>query len=159
MFLVLIRHAKSSWEGNLKDHDRPLSKRGIDDAQQVFEALKSFLNFEYSILSSTSKRTTQTAKIFCAINGMNFESITFKDELYTFESYELEKFISKNFKNNLIIFGHNNAITDFVNKFGDCYIDNIPTCGVVILEFEKTDLLSANEGAIIKTIFPRDLKK
>lgn len=158
MLLILIRHAKSSWEGNLRDHDRPLSNRGIEDARLVFETIKSFLNFEFKILSSTSKRTTQTAKIFCTINGINFENITFKDELYTFNSYELEKVISKNFKNNLIIFGHNNAVTDFVNKFGDYYIENIPTCGVAIMKFDTEGTFSPNKGVIIKTIFPRDLK-
>lgn len=158
MFLILIRHAKSSWEENVKDHERPLSFRGIDDAQLVFREMSSLLNIEYKILSSTSKRTTQTAKIFCTINAVNFEDIVFKDELYTFNVNEFEKVISKNFSKNLIIFGHNNAITDFVNKFGDYYIENVPTCGVVILKFDELDTIFPNKGAIIKTIFPRDLK-
>jgi phosphohistidine phosphatase len=158
MFLILIRHAKSSWEGNLIDHERPLSTRGIQDAQLVFHEISSLLNMEYKILSSTSKRTTQTSKIFCTINDINFENILFKDELYTFNLNEFEKVVSKNFKKNLIIFGHNNAITDFVNKFGDYYIENVPTCGVVVLKFDELGTFSPNKGAIIKTIFPRDLK-
>ena len=158
MFLVLIRHAKSSWEGNLPDHKRPLSSRGIEDAKLVFNKISSLLDFEYKILSSSSKRTTQTAKLFCKINGVNFDDVIFEDELYTFNLKEFEKIISKNFKKNLIIFGHNNAITDFVNKFGDYYIENVPTCGVVMFKFDELDTFSPKKGVIIKTIFPRDLK-
>lgn len=158
MYLILIRHAKSSWEGNLLDHKRPLSSRGIEDAKLVFNKISSLLDFEYKILSSSSKRTTQTTKIFCAINDVKFENIVFKDELYTFNVNDFEKVVSKNFKKNLIIFGHNNAITDFVNKFGDYYIENIPTCGVVMLKFDELDTFSLQKGVIIKTIFPRDLK-
>lgn len=158
MVLILIRHAKSSWEGNLIDHERPLLVRGIEDAQLVFNKISPLLDIEYKILSSTSMRTTQTAKIFCAINAINFEDIIFNDELYTFNLSEFEKVISKNFKKNLIIFGHNNAITDFVNKFGDYYIENVPTCGVVMFKFDELDTFSPKKGVIIKTIFPRDLK-
>lgn len=158
MFLILIRHAKSSWEGNLIDHERPLSVRGIEDVKLVFKKISSLLNIEYEILSSTSKRTTQTVKIFCAVNDINFDNVIFENELYTFNLNEFEKVISKKFKKNLIIFGHNNAITDFVNKFGDYYIENIPTCGVVVLKFNELNTFSPKKGVIIKTIFPRDLK-
>ncbi|MFC4739982.1 SixA phosphatase family protein [Flavobacterium ponti] len=158
MLLILIRHAKSSWENNFIDHDRPLSNRGVKDAQLVFNSFDFFLNNKCEILASTSKRTTQTAKIFCSLTKINFEDVIFKKELYTFDSNELEKVIRKNLKKNLIIFGHNNAITDFVNKFGNYYIENVPTCGVVIIKFDDFSTFSPNKGVITKTIFPRDLK-
>ena len=158
MHIFLIRHAKSSWDFDLIDKKRPLSSRGINDAQLVFNEISSFLPLEYEIWCSTSERTTQTAKIFSSLNNIDFNSIIYKDELYTFNSIELEKALKKNNAKNLIIFGHNNAITDFVNKFGNYYIENIPTCGVVILKFEDSNTFSPKKGVIVKTIFPRDLK-
>ena len=159
MEIVLIRHAKSSWKTNELDHDRPLATKGINDAQLVFEKFKNFLPNVPLILCSSSTRTTQTAKIFASICKIPFDTIVLKKELYTFDSNELEKMIRKNNNvNNLIIFGHNNAITDFVTKFGDYYIENVPTCGIVILKFENSNTISPKKGVIIKTIFPRDLK-
>jgi len=140
------------------DHDRPLSSRGINDAQLVFNPNHFFLDEPYDILASSSKRTTQTAKIFCSLNNINVEDVIFTSNLYTFDAIQLEKIIKNNSKGNLIIFGHNNAITDFVNKFGNYYIENVPTCGVVMLKFDELNTFSPKKGVIIKTIFPRDLK-
>lgn len=158
MLLILIRHAKSSWKHDLIDHERPLSLRGLNDSQLVFNEIRKFLPSNYKVYCSTSKRTTQTVKIFSILNNLQFDNIVFKKELYTFNSLELEKCIKKYKEENLIIFGHNNAITDFVNKFGNYYIENVPTCGVVIIKFEDLNTISSQKGVIIKTIFPRDLK-
>lgn len=158
MLLILIRHAKSSWEHDLIDHERPLSSKGLKDSQLVFNEIRNFLPSKYVVYSSTSKRTAQTVKIFSILNNLQFENIVFKKELYTFNSLELEKCIKKYKEENLIIFGHNNAITDFVNKFGNYYFENVPTCGIVIIKFENSNTISSQKGVIIKTIFPRDLK-
>ena len=33
--LTIVRHAKSSWNTNHEDHDRPLNKRGVRDAPKL----------------------------------------------------------------------------------------------------------------------------
>ena len=39
--LLILRHAKSSWKDEaLPDHDRPLNKRGKDDAPKVGRLLR-----------------------------------------------------------------------------------------------------------------------
>ena len=58
---------------------------------------------------------------------------------------------------NLILFGHNCAITDFVNKFGDIFIDNVPTYGLVSINFEIDDWKKLTKGHINKILFPRDI--
>jgi len=40
--LLLIRHAKSSWDMPLDDKSRPLINRGIKDSQAVFQECMSF---------------------------------------------------------------------------------------------------------------------
>lgn len=158
MNLTLIRHAKSSWGFDVRDHDRPLSSRGLNDAQLVFEKFSGIIPNSPLILCSSSARTIQTAKIFSSINNIQFESIKIKKELYTFNSDELEKIVKRNASEDLIIFGHNSAITDFVNKFGDYYIENVPTSGIVMIKFEDSNTISSKKGVIFKTIFPRDLR-
>ena len=158
--LVLIRHGKSSWELPIRDHDRPLTKRGISDSHLISDKLKNHLPNKFLLWSSTARRTLDTAKII-AQNLLIPEELVIQDKaMYTFDYKCLSKFI-KNINNqhdNLILFCHNNAITDFVNKFGDTYIENVPTAGVVFLEFEQDDWNDIQDGKVVKTIFPKQLK-
>lgn len=158
--LILIRHAKSSWEAPLKDIDRPLDQKGITDAHLVATNCLKFIPSHTVIWSSSAKRTQETAIIFAKTILYPIENIVFKEELYTFDENQLEKVI-KSFTNsfeNVILFGHNQAITNFVNKFGDIFISNVPTAGFVWLEFDTDGWEKIKIGKIKKTIFPKNLK-
>ncbi|XP_073061566.1 uncharacterized protein At3g52155, chloroplastic-like [Primulina eburnea] len=62
--LILLRHAKSSWENrSLRDHDRPLSKSGRADAVKLSQKLKEIGWVPELILSSDAQRTRETLKI------------------------------------------------------------------------------------------------
>nr|WP_317633027.1 phosphoglycerate mutase family protein [uncultured Flavobacterium sp.] len=158
--LVLIRHGKSNWDFPIRDHDRPLKKRGVADVHLISEELKQYLLEKFLIFSSTAKRAIDTAKIFAEILLIPDELIIKDVKLYAFDHKTLEMYIKSlpNQTNCVIIFAHNNAITDFVNKFGDIYIANVPTAGGVILEFEQTSWSEIKNGKVLKTIFPKDLK-
>jgi phosphohistidine phosphatase len=56
-----------------------------------------------------------------------------------------------------MIFGHNSAITDFVNKFGDFFIENVPTSGLVVIEFETDFWKNITKGKIKKVILPKEI--
>jgi len=158
--LILIRHAKSSWEAPLKDIDRPLEQRGIKDAHLVAENCTKYMPSTFVVWSSTAKRASETALIFAQNILYPIESIVFRDDLYTFDENQLEKVIKScsNIFENIILFGHNEAITNFVNKFGDVFIDNVPTSGFVSLEFETDNWERINKGKTRKIIFPKKLK-
>ena len=158
--LILIRHAKSSWEAPLHDKDRPLTSQGMQSAHLVASHVIKYLPKTFSIWSSTAERAVETAMIFAQNINFPLNSILYKDELYTFDEKKLEKVI-KSYSNgydSIIIFGHNEAITNFVNKFGDVYIDNVPTAGFVHIEFDNENWDTINKGKTKKTLFPRDLK-
>ena len=158
--LILIRHGKSSWDAPLHDKDRPLARRGIQDAHLVANHASIFLPKTNIIWSSTAKRASETAVIFAQNLSWPIESIKFSDNLYTFDANKLENVIkscSDDYEN-VILFGHNEAITEFVNKFGDVFIDNVPTTGFVSIAFNTNNWSSITEGKILKTLFPRDLK-
>ena len=158
--LILVRHAKSSWEAPLKDIDRPLDQRGINDAHLVSTNCSKFIPQVYIIWSSPAKRASETAIIFAQNILYPIESIVFKPELYTFDENKLETVIkscSNDFES-VILFGHNEAITNFVNKFGDLFIDNVPTAGFVSLQFDTNDWGKIDKGRTKKIIFPKKLK-
>lgn len=158
--LILIRHAKSNWDEPLIDINRSLSQRGINDANLVANNVVKYLPKSFLVCSSIANRATQTAIIFAQNISFPIENIIFEKDLYTFDVKILEQFVknSNNDYNNLILFGHNEAITNFVNKFGDVFIDNVPTSGFVSLQFDTNDWQFLDNGKIIKTIFPKDLK-
>ncbi len=61
MQLILTRHAKSSWDDPyLSDHDRPLSKRGRKSSDAIGKWLAQNMYLPKIVISSTSKRTTET---------------------------------------------------------------------------------------------------
>jgi len=158
--LILIRHAKSSWEAPLKDFDRPLMKRGISDAHIVSGTVSDFVPKTYIIWSSPAARASETALIFAQNLSYPIESIIYRDDLYTFDGNQLEKVIKScdNSFESVILFGHNEAITNFVNKFGDVFIENVPTSGFVSLQFDSESWMGINKGKTHKMIFPKDLK-
>jgi phosphohistidine phosphatase len=157
--LILVRHAKSSWEFHLKDHERPLNQRGYKDANLVFEALKNEIHPDI-IISSDANRAKTTAELYVANLKINKDEIILNNLLYDFSGEKLLQVVKNTEEriNTLMIFGHNNAITNFVNSFGDMIIDNVPTCGVTIMEFNIKKWSDLNKGKTIKTLFPKDLK-
>ncbi len=155
--LIIIRHAKSSWEAPLKDIDRPLTKKGILDVHYISEKCRKYLPSKFIIWSSTAKRASETALIFAQTILYPLENIVYKEDLYTFELHKLENVIkscSNDFEN-VILFGHNEAITNFVNKFGDIKINNVPTAGFVSIEFDSDSWENINIGKTKKIIFPK----
>jgi phosphohistidine phosphatase len=158
--LILIRHAKSSWKKPLSDIKRPLKKRGISDSILISNYTKELFNKPCIVLSSPSERTLETASFF--IKNWNLEKVPFlkSEMLYDFSGEDLTKAIS-NFDINVniaMVFTHNFAITNFVNKFGSILIDSVPTCGFVVIDFESNNWSTLANGRTSCKVFPKDLK-
>lgn len=157
--LILIRHSKSSWDEPVIDSKRDLAQKGIVKASKVALFTKKMVNPDAIVWSSYAKRAHKTAILFLENWGWNVSKIEIIKELYTFDSTELEQIVKscQNDCNNLILFGHNNAITDFVNKFGDVFIDNVPTAGFVSIDFDTDSWSKISKGKTIEIIVPRDI--
>ena len=136
--LLLIRHAKSSWKDeSIKDFDRPLIKRGkYDSPRMADKLLRKGFTFDL-IVSSSSKRTSDTAKIFADILGFN-SKIVFEDKLYLASYSEILEIINgiEERYRSVIVVCHNPGITDLANYLNDLFIENIPTTGIVGLAFD-----------------------
>jgi len=158
--LILVRHAKSSWDAPLRDFDRPLTGKGIQDAHLVSSQIGNEIPKSFVVWSSAAKRASETAMIFAQNLSFPVESIQFKEDLYTFDERKLEQIIKScsDEYEHLIVFGHNEAITNFVNKFGNVFIDNVSTSGFVNIIFDNQSWNDIENGITKKVIFPRDLK-
>lgn len=157
--IIVIRHGKSSWDEPVQDHERKLLAKGVLNSVKIGKETKSYIDPKSLIWTSFAKRALTTAMLVVENWGLPVSSIEIKKELYTFNGSDLEQIV-KSCSNNcetLILFGHNNAITDFVNKFGDIFIDNVPTSGFVSIIFETDSWSTINKGKTDKILFPRDL--
>jgi phosphohistidine phosphatase len=158
--LYLMRHAKSDWNQPAGDFERPLLPQGSQDAKLIGKALAGHLPSQTVIWSSDARRAAQTAYIVAEKIGYPKENVILKNELYTFDVRALEQCIRTcdNLYDSLLVFCHNEAVTDFVNKFGDIFIDNVPTAGCVCLIFGTNDWDAIGIGTTDRVLFPRDLR-
>jgi phosphohistidine phosphatase len=134
--LLLIRHAKSSWDfPELDDHDRPLNKRGQRDCLTMSTRLFERGEVLSAVVSSSANRAVTLAE--CITNKLNIE--LYKDKaFYTFSSIDLFNQIRllPDQLQSIGIVGHNPAITDLVNNLLDINLSNAPTSGIVAIDCE-----------------------
>ena len=159
--LIIVRHCKSSWKDpSLSDFDRPLNKRGNIDGELMSNYLREKEKKIDKLILSTSIRTRLTSKYF--IEKIHFNSISYLDELYHASYSEIIKIISKieNNFNNIMVIGHNPGLTELKNQYTIMNIYNLPTTGVVKVEFkeDKWSKITENKGKIVYKKFPKELK-
>ncbi len=157
----MVRHAKSSWKHDVIDHQRPLKRRGKRDGKMVSAYVKEKLVPPEKIISSDAVRALSTALYFK--KAFDIEDVDFmtNNSLYDFSGRNVIDII-KNLNDGLervMIVGHNHAFTSIANMLGNTYIDNVPTCGFVQLEFDVSSWKNVATGKTIMTVFPKDLKE
>lgn len=158
--LYLIRHAKSCRDNQLSDFERSINKRGVNDANLVSKYLANIELYPDLILCSSSKRTKLTAEIFIKNLSLANVKTEYLKELYDFSGESLLQVIEgiNNSFDNIVIFGHNYALTNFVNKFGDKHIENVTTSGFVKINFEISSWKNLSKGQTEEIVFPKHLK-
>lgn len=135
--ITLLRHAKSSWSQNgLADHDRPLNQRGQRDAPIMGRRLVARGVRPTLIITSSAKRARQTGKLLAKEIGYPIEFLQSEKALYLSSPATILETIGiqDDTFNDLVVCAHNPGITEFANELSGRSIDNIPTCGMVIVE-------------------------
>ena len=157
--LLLVRHGKSDW-GNLdlKDFDRPLNKRGKENAPEMAERLID-RGFKFDlIVSSPAKRAKTTAKYFA--EAYQTDHIQFEEAIYEANPRTLLKIINgfDDSADSIIMFGHNPGFTDLANELSDADIYNIPTAGMVLISFpfDSWKMVSKGTGAMVFFDYPKN---
>ena len=139
--LLLIRHAKSSWDMDVDDFDRPLNHRGQNDAPQMAKRLlEKEINID-GFISSPAKRALTTATFFAEIYKRKPADIRTIPSLYepNIEAfYNAIYSLDDNFKT-VAVFSHNPTITDFANQLTSFKVDELPTCAVFAVKADLKD--------------------
>jgi phosphohistidine phosphatase len=158
--LVIVRHAKSSWENaGLSDHQRPLSKRGLRDAPIMGARLAEWGPPVDRVISSSAVRALTTAELITHEMGLPWDEIQIEDALYHASEEDMIDLINEQdeYLDGLMLFGHNPGMTYLVNDLSDLDLDNFPTCGVAVLQFDVPSW--AEIGAEVATSAKFDFPK
>lgn len=132
--LVLVRHAKSSWDdASLPDRDRPLNSRGKRDAPKMGRRLADLVGTPDLIVSSPATRALATARIIAELVDYPVDGIREDERIYQAGPTEILDVIRglEDERVRVFLFGHNPGLTELVNELSEPAIDNVPTCGVV----------------------------
>jgi phosphohistidine phosphatase len=146
--LLLIRHAKSDWNNDLPDFDRPLNNRGHRDAPAMAERLLKNKLVPQQLISSPAKRAITTATYFANVFQMDPKDIRQEKNIYEASTSTLLKVINgiDNQFNFVALFGHNPALTDIAIRLSDGDIAEIPTCGMAFIKFHFDDWAMVSNG-------------
>jgi phosphohistidine phosphatase len=138
--LFLVRHAKSSWDDpTISDHDRPLNERGYRNTPEMGRRLSDRGVSPDALISSTALRARTTARIIADSLGWREERVVLDLALYHASATELQEYIGglNDAHTSVMLFGHNPGMTSLVSHLYGLALDNLPTCGVVHLQFAE----------------------
>ena len=156
---VMVRHAKSSWEFNLPDRERPLADRGIQDAILVGQELNKLNLHTDKVYSSPAKRAFDTALLMVSELGLSTENIQIEEDLYDFMGEQILGFVRSlpDDLHTITTFGHNNACTHIAQSIGNYTNANVPTATAVIFHFDVS-LWSDIQQCDCTSIRPKTLR-
>lgn len=137
--LILVRHAKSSWEDAfLRDYERPLLRTGIERTNRVAKYLTDRGVSPDLIIASHAVRAYETAKILAKRFGYPHHEILIESNIYYHDAGGLMDLTLAlpDAKHVVMLVGHNPAMTQYANSFMDEKLDYLPTTGVVSVSFD-----------------------
>ncbi|MBP9122376.1 MAG: histidine phosphatase family protein [Ignavibacteriaceae bacterium] len=161
--IYLVRHAKSDWDDpSIRDFDRPLNKRGKNNAPAMGKLLKQQGIIPELVITSTAMRAKTTAELVTAEIGIKPDKMVYEKELYLASAQEIFLLIKETPPeyNSVMIVAHNPGITELLNRLtgGNNFVANIPTCGVAELQFEGEWIkLASGKCLLEKFLVPKEV--
>ncbi|MDA0793068.1 MAG: histidine phosphatase family protein [Bacteroidetes bacterium] len=148
--LLFLRHAKSSWENEVEDRNRPLTENGVKRIQAIANASKAvFQPFEI-VFSSPANRALHTACIMMYETQRSFNELQVREALYTFNVSDILRFVKSLPENysKVICVGHNPAFTSIVTYLTGSEFYHLPTAAWAKITFEQNSWESIANGTL-----------
>jgi phosphohistidine phosphatase len=159
--LLLMRHAKSSWDDqSLADFDRPLNDRGLSAAPLMGEVLAQRDLIPDEIVSSPAKRAVQTASLVKESSGLN-APIRLEERIYEASPQALFQ-VARELKDgddSVLLVGHNPGMEGFIASLTGS-LERMPTAAVAVIEIDNntwSELVSGS-GKLVCVLRPNDLR-
>ena len=159
--LLILRHAKSSWKNaSLADFDRPLNKRGKQDAPLMGQWMREYGLQPELILSSPAERARMTAEAVaqeCGYEG----AVLFDRDLYAFD-YEPYLQVLSTLQDNyecVMVVGHNPSLEELIEALTGEY-HRFPTAALAELHLPIDnwgEIEDQENGVLVNLWRPKEL--
>lgn len=160
--LLLMRHAKSSWDNaSLSDFDRPLAERGRRDAPRMARALVALDSAPDFIVSSPAARARETIEAVIR-EGQLTAPLEFNDSIYDASSaalMQITRRLPDEYRRVLMV-GHNPGFEDLLARLtGER--GRMPTAALACIEFhvDGWDDIEDGQGKLVWLLTPKQLRK
>lgn len=167
--LMLLRHAKSSWDDEgARDYDRPLAPRGREAAPLMGAYMRREKLLPDRVILSGSKRTRETWALVAAELPI-VEEVTIDDRLYEATAPAIIAVIHECLEGapRLLLIGHNPGFQSLARalarsdrtKARHALDDKFPTAALCVLDFpfENWADVFADTGVIERFITPKSI--
>ncbi|HEY5733258.1 MAG TPA: histidine phosphatase family protein [Gammaproteobacteria bacterium] len=164
--LMLVRHAKSDWHARKEDFERPLNKRGAEDARRMGKYLQEQGLVPDCMVVSGAKRAKETAQLLLDAFSLRNDNVIYDKELYLADWETLLEIIQLYARDNqrLLVLAHNPGMDDLVS-----YISSEPpalsesgklmvTCAVAGISFDQVkDVGKKGAGKLQFLLRPKEI--
>lgn len=161
--LILIRHAKSSWDAPFDDHSRTLNGKGRDAATAIGGWLRTKGYLPDTIYSSDAARTQETTERVVKALGTS-PTIIFKDNMYHAQPATLMRVLQKSEGDTVALVAHNPGIAFFAEAIVAQQPDHrrfldYPTGATLVCDLPKTNWADAvsRSAQVVDFVVPKDL--
>lgn len=158
--LLLLRHAKSSWDDpRLADFDRPLNERGRRAAPLVGRFMRKQKLQPDLVLCSPAERARQTAALVAEAAGL-LAPVRFDERIYEATAARLVEVVSQAEEGaaELLLVGHNPGMEELIETLTGAH-ERMPTAALacITLDVEKWSKARAGAGRLEWVARPKEL--
>jgi phosphohistidine phosphatase len=164
--LLLMRHCKSDWGGDLPDEARPLNARGERGALLMAAYIRKAGLTPDAILCSSAVRTRQTVAPLLEALATNMP-VTHLGSLYLASPEEILAAVADidNDVRGLMVVGHNPGLEDLAlaaaqddgSAARHDMAEKFPTGGLAVIDFDAADWSSIGVGVLVDFKKPKTL--
>jgi len=134
--LTLVRHANAEQDADVRDFERPLSRKGLSEANEMARRFLERGLVPELILASAATRTRETAETFAKVLGVAARLLQADDALYLAEGeYILGAIRAVGPRvGHLMVIGHNPGISAAaISLAPEAVSGDLPTCGTLTM--------------------------
>jgi phosphohistidine phosphatase len=134
--LSLVRHANAEQDADVRDFERPLSRKGRGEAEEMARRFLEREQVPDLILASAAVRTRETAEIFARVLSVPARLLQAEDSLYLADGDHILTAIRGVGPRvgHLMVIGHNPGISAAAISLAPEVIStDLPTCGTLTM--------------------------
>jgi len=134
--LTLVRHANAEQDADVRDFERPLSRKGQNEANEMARRFQERGLAPDLILASAAVRTRETAETFAKVLGVAARLLQADDSLYLADGEHILGVIRAVGPRvgHLMVIGHNPGISAAAIALApEAVTADLPTCGTLTM--------------------------